>query len=159
MAGQRLNKILEKLHGQWHIIKLHDYITREFLINNSQDFFDKLIDGINWPKTHNKLPYVLWKHDGSSYQYTLRKKKRGEYVNDQTREDVLADVRGANDRTSLTLPVTKFRIYKARKDNIFVLAVPESLGNNEDNNDNAEDNSTEDDSVEKTMRIRVKMKI
>src|SRR3954451_943519 len=148
MAGQRLNKILEKLHGQWHIIELHDYITREFLINNSQDFFDKLIDSINWPKTHNKLPYILWKRDGSSYQYTLRKKKKKGYANDQTREDALADVRNANDQTSLTLPVTKFRIYKARKDNIFVLAVPESLENNENNNDNAEDNSTEDDSVE-----------
>src|SRR4051794_13402203 len=148
MAGRRLNKILEKLHGQWHIIELHDYITREFLINNSQDFFDKLIDGINWLKTHNKLPYVLWKRDGSSYQYTLRKKKKRGYANDQTREHAPADVRSANDRTSLTLPVTKSHIYKARKDDIFVLAVPESLENNKDNNDNAEDNNTEDDSVE-----------
>ena len=35
MAGRRINKILDKLHGQWHVIDLHDNITRDFLINNS----------------------------------------------------------------------------------------------------------------------------
>lgn len=35
MAGRRINKLLEALRGQWHIIDLHDNITREFLINNT----------------------------------------------------------------------------------------------------------------------------
>jgi len=57
MAGQRINKLLTALRGQWHIIDLHDNITREFLINNTNEFFDALIAGIHWPENVNHLPY------------------------------------------------------------------------------------------------------
>ena len=46
IMGQRLNKILAALKGQWHVIELHDFITREFLINNDMDFFENLTRGI-----------------------------------------------------------------------------------------------------------------
>lgn len=47
MAGQRVNKILTALKGQWHVIELHDFITREFLINNDAEFFENLLRGIS----------------------------------------------------------------------------------------------------------------
>jgi hypothetical protein len=75
MAGRRINKLLKALRGQWHIIDLHDNITREFLVNNSNEFFDALITGINWPENVNHLPYKSLS-SGSDYQYILEKGER-----------------------------------------------------------------------------------
>ena len=76
MAGRRINKLLEALRGQWHIIDLHDNITREFLINNTNEFFDTLIAGINWPENVNHLPYKSLS-SGSDHQYILEKGESG----------------------------------------------------------------------------------
>ncbi len=35
MAKRRVNKILDILRGQWHIIDFLDFITKEMLVNNS----------------------------------------------------------------------------------------------------------------------------
>src|SRR6266540_4472785 len=43
MAGRRVNKILDVLRGQWHVIDFLDFITKEMLINNSQEFINKLV--------------------------------------------------------------------------------------------------------------------
>ena len=69
MAGKRINKILEALQGQWHIIDLHDNITKEFLVNNNQQFIDDLVNGINFPNIRRILPYKLIDDSGSSHQY------------------------------------------------------------------------------------------
>jgi hypothetical protein len=73
MAGRRINKILAALKGQWHVIELHDFITREFLINNDTDFFDKLTRGIQWPEKEFSLPYKRVPNSGSSFQFALLK--------------------------------------------------------------------------------------
>jgi hypothetical protein len=73
MAGRRINKILTALKGQWHVIELHDFITREFLINNDTDFFDKLTRGIQWPENEFNLPYKRVPNSGSSFQFALLK--------------------------------------------------------------------------------------
>ena len=69
MAGKRINKILEALQGQWHIIDLHDNITKEFLVNNNQQFIDDLVNGINFPNIRRILPYKLIDDSGSLHQY------------------------------------------------------------------------------------------
>ena len=71
MAGRRINKILTALKGQWHVIELHDFITREFLINNDNEFFENLVRGISWPDAEYNLPYKLVPDSGSMCQYTL----------------------------------------------------------------------------------------
>jgi len=72
MAGRRINKILNTLHGQWHVIDLHDNITRDFLVNNSQDFFDSLVKSIKWPENVGEnRPYVRLTTSGSDHQYVL----------------------------------------------------------------------------------------
>ena len=43
MAGRRVNKILDVLRGQWHVIDFLDFITKEMLVNNSQEFMNKLV--------------------------------------------------------------------------------------------------------------------
>ena len=75
MAGRRINKLLKALRGQWHIIDLHDNITREFLVNNTNEFFDALIAGIHWPENVNHLPYKSLS-SGSDHQYILEKGER-----------------------------------------------------------------------------------
>src|SRR6266540_4078587 len=42
MARRKVNKILDVLKGQWHIINFLDFITKEMLVNNSQEFMNKL---------------------------------------------------------------------------------------------------------------------
>jgi hypothetical protein len=81
MAGRRINKILSALHGQWHIIDLHDCITREFLINNTQDFFDSLVTRIRWPSTYDEydLPYKLLDNSCSNYQYIFERRNHKNY--------------------------------------------------------------------------------
>src|SRR5437763_3632677 len=76
MAGRRINKLLIALRRQWHIIDLHDNITREFLINNTNEFFEALISGINWPENVNHLPYKSLS-SGFHYQYILEKRESG----------------------------------------------------------------------------------
>jgi hypothetical protein len=72
MAGRRINKILEALYGQWHIIDLHDNITKEFLVNNNQQFIDNLVNGIEFPSDIiRSLPYKLINNSGSNHQYSL----------------------------------------------------------------------------------------
>ncbi len=46
MAERRVNKILDVLRGQWHVIDFLDFITKERLVNNSQEFMNKLVQGI-----------------------------------------------------------------------------------------------------------------
>ncbi len=75
MAGRRINKLLKVLRGQWHVIDLHDNITREFLVNNTNEFFDALIAGIHWPENVNHLPYKSLS-SGSDHQYILEKGER-----------------------------------------------------------------------------------
>ena len=70
MAGRRINKILEALCGQWHIIDLYYNITKEFLVNNNQQFIDDLVNGIDFPSL-GLLPYKLIDNSGSNYQYSL----------------------------------------------------------------------------------------
>src|SRR6266542_5009216 len=57
MAGRRVNKILDVLRGQWHVIDFLDFITKEMLVNNSQEFMNKLVQGIKWPLRNMELPY------------------------------------------------------------------------------------------------------
>ncbi len=66
MAGRRVNKILDVLRGQWHVIDFLDFITKEMLVNNSQEFMNKLVQGIKWPLRDMELPYQLMM-SGSSY--------------------------------------------------------------------------------------------
>ena len=54
---------------------MHDNITREFLVNNTNEFFDALIAGIHWPENVNHLPYKSLS-SGSDYQYILEKGER-----------------------------------------------------------------------------------
>jgi hypothetical protein len=86
MAGRRINKILTALKGQWHVIELHDFITREFLINNDTDFFDKLTRGIQWPMKVFSLPYKRVPNSGSSFQFALLKDYDEMYY-DEVHED------------------------------------------------------------------------
>jgi hypothetical protein len=73
MAGRRINRILDALHGQWHIIDLQDTITRDFLVNNSQDFINSLVNGIRWPDSIGEnLPYVHLSTSGSDHQYIIK---------------------------------------------------------------------------------------
>ena len=84
MAGRRINKILTALKGQWHIIELHDFITREFLINNDAGFFENLLHGISWPEISEiefNLPYKLVPDSGSMYQYALLSESSNNYYN------------------------------------------------------------------------------
>jgi len=46
MAERRVNKILDVLRGQWHVIDFLDFIKKEMLVNNSQEFMNKLVQGI-----------------------------------------------------------------------------------------------------------------
>ena len=87
MAGRRVNKILTALKGQWHVIELHDFITREFLINNDAEFFENLLNGISWPETEFNLAYKLVPNSGSMYQYTLLSKSVEEEVSEDSEED------------------------------------------------------------------------
>ena len=87
MAGRRINKILTALKGQWHVIELHDFITREFLINNDAEFFDRLINGISWPEMdHNNLPYKLVPDSGSTFQFALLDHEEGGNNNEEDEE-------------------------------------------------------------------------
>ncbi len=43
MVKRRINKILDVLRGQWHVIDFFDFITKEMLVNNSQEFINKLV--------------------------------------------------------------------------------------------------------------------
>src|SRR6266498_42824 len=46
MARRRVNKILDILRDQWHVIDFLDFITKEMLVKNSQEFMNKLVQGI-----------------------------------------------------------------------------------------------------------------
>src|SRR6266498_4148066 len=46
IAGRRVNKILDILRGQWYVIDFFDFIIKEMLVNNSQEFMNKLVQGI-----------------------------------------------------------------------------------------------------------------
>lgn len=70
IAGRRINRILNVLRGQWHIIDFLDFITKELLVNNSQEFIEKLVQGIQWPMIDLTLPYKTLS-SGSTYQYYL----------------------------------------------------------------------------------------
>ena len=71
MAGRRINRILIELKGQWHIIDLLDFITKDLLVNNSQEFIDKLVQGIRWPMIDiEDFPYKTLS-SGSKHQYYL----------------------------------------------------------------------------------------
>src|SRR6266498_4137945 len=70
MAERRVNKILDVLKDQWHVIDFLNFITKEMLVNNSQEFMNKLVQGIKWPLRDMKLPYQLMM-SGSSHQFYL----------------------------------------------------------------------------------------
>ena len=70
MAEKRVNKILDVLKGQWHVIDFLDFITKEMLVNNSQEFMNKLVQGIKWLLQDMELPYQLMM-SGSSHQFYL----------------------------------------------------------------------------------------
>ena len=70
MAGRRINRILKELKGQWHIIDFLDFITKDLLVNNSQEFIDNLVQGIRWPMMDITFPYKTLS-SGSTYQYYL----------------------------------------------------------------------------------------
>ena len=57
IARRRVNKILDILRGQWHVIDFLDFITKEMLVNNSQEFMNKLVQEIKWPLRDMELPY------------------------------------------------------------------------------------------------------
>ena len=57
MARRRVNKILDILRGQWHVIDFLNFITKEMLVNNSQEFINKLIQEIKWPLRDMELLY------------------------------------------------------------------------------------------------------
>ena len=75
MAGRRINKILSVLRGQWHVIDLHDCITRDFLVNNTQDFLDSLLERIRWPSKYDEydMPYKLLDNSCSEYQFIFER--------------------------------------------------------------------------------------
>ena len=70
MARRRVNKILDVLRGQWHVIDFLDFITKEMLVNNNQEFINKLVQGIKWPLQDMELPYQLMM-SGFSHQFYL----------------------------------------------------------------------------------------
>jgi hypothetical protein len=70
MAGRRINRILKELKGQWHIIDFLDFITKDLLVNNSQEFIDNFVQGIQWPMMDLTFPYQTLS-SGSTYQYYL----------------------------------------------------------------------------------------
>ena len=70
MARRRINRILKELKGQWHIIDFLDFITKELLVNNSQEFIDNFIQRIQWPMMDLTFPYQTLS-SGSTYQYYL----------------------------------------------------------------------------------------
>jgi hypothetical protein len=72
MAGRRINKILESIQGQWHLIDLLDFITKDFLVNNNQEFIEELAAGIEFDDNVN-LPYMAI-NSGSSHQFAIVKK-------------------------------------------------------------------------------------
>ncbi len=43
IVKRRVNKILDILRGQWHIIDFLNFIIKEMLVNNSQEFINKLV--------------------------------------------------------------------------------------------------------------------
>ena len=86
MAGRRINKILTVLKGQQHVIELHDFITREFLINNDTAFFEKFINGISWPEKAQNLSYKLVPGSGSNYQFALDTHEKGDHNNEEDKE-------------------------------------------------------------------------
>src|SRR6266540_5427937 len=59
MARRRVNKILDVLRGQWYVIDFLDFIIKEMLVNNSQEFMNKLVQRIKWPLRDMELPYQL----------------------------------------------------------------------------------------------------
>ncbi len=87
MAERRVNKILDVLRDQWHIIDFLDFITKEMLVNNNQKFMNKLVQEIKWPLRDMKLLYLLMMSDFSHQFYlliehhTIREehKEHGEY--------------------------------------------------------------------------------
>src|SRR5581483_8875641 len=99
MAGRRINKLLGVLRGQWNVIDLHDCITRDFLINNSQDFFDALTTKIRWPSKYDTydLPYKILDNSCSSYQFIYEKKNDGneDYYEDSN-ENLYEDYHSKN---------------------------------------------------------------
>src|SRR6266545_6355315 len=68
MARRRVNKILDILRSQWHVIDFLDFIIKEILVNNSQEFMNKLVQRIKWPLRDMKLPYQLMM-SGSSLRF------------------------------------------------------------------------------------------
>ena len=127
MAGRRINKMLEALRGQWHVIDLHDYITREFLVNNTQDFFNSLISGIRWPEIIYYLPYKQLVNSGSTFQYVLEIKEGSKRTREEE-ETIFQSAKKAKKRTSLPRhaddklsEVKSFQIIVGEK---FNLAVP-----------------------------------
>src|SRR6266496_3908828 len=70
MAERRVNKILDVLKDQWHVIDFLNFITKEILVNNSQEFMNKLVQGIKWPLQDMELPYQLMM-SGFSHQFYL----------------------------------------------------------------------------------------
>jgi len=91
MAGRRINKILTALKGQWHVIELHDFINREFLINNDTEFVEKLVKGISWPDTEYDLPYKLDPNSGSMYQYALLNDNQGDDNHEEMGDEEMGD--------------------------------------------------------------------
>ena len=91
MAGRRINKILTALKGQWHVIELHDFINREFLINNDTEFVEKLVKGISWPDTEYDLPYKLDPNSGSMYQYALLNDNQGDDNHEEMGDEEIGD--------------------------------------------------------------------
>ena len=43
MVKRRVNKILDVLRGQWHVIDFLNFIIKEMMINNNQEFMNKLV--------------------------------------------------------------------------------------------------------------------
>ncbi len=46
MVKRRINKILDVLRDQWYVIDFLNFITKEMLVNNSQEFMNKLVQEI-----------------------------------------------------------------------------------------------------------------
>ncbi len=72
MAGRRINKILDAIQGQWHLIDLFDFITKDFLVNNNQEFIDGLASGVECVYKVN-LPYKSI-NSGSTHQFSICEK-------------------------------------------------------------------------------------
>jgi len=81
MAGRRINKILSVLRDQWHVIDLHDCITRDFLVNNTQDFLNSLLERIRWPSKYDEydIPYKLLDNSCSEYQFIFERNQDENY--------------------------------------------------------------------------------